>query len=283
MGRRRWIVGLGLLGLLGIAALAAWSLWLEPDRLVVRRVTLSLADWPAGHRPLRLAVLSDIHAGAPFITAEKIDAVVAAINRQRPDAIVLLGDVVIHGVIGGDFITPEDLAPRLARLTAPLGVYGVLGNHDWWLDGRRVKRAMQSAGIAMIDNAARRIERPGGAFWLVGVGDAWEGAPDIGGTLAKVVDQAPVIVATHNPDLFPEVPRRVALTLAGHTHGGQVNLPLLGRLVVPSRFGARYAAGPIVEGGRHLYVTTGLGTSILPVRFRVPPEIVLLTIRPGDG
>ena len=281
MERRRWIVGLGLLGLLGFAALAAWSLWLEPDRLVVRRVTLSLAAWPAGHRPLRLAVLSDIHAGAPFITAGKIDQVVAAINRETPDAIVLLGDYVIHGVIGGDFMAPEDVAARLAGLTAPLGVYGVLGNHDWWLDGPRVSRAMESAGITMIDQTALALERPGGAFWLVGIGDFWQGAPDIGGALAQVTDQAPVILATHNPDLFPDVPDRVALTLAGHTHGGQVNLPLLGRLVVPSQFGARYAYGLVVEGSRHLFVAAGLGTSILPVRFRVPPEIVLLTLRPA--
>ena len=131
----------------------------------------------------------------------------------------------------------------------------------------------------MIDQAAVRIDRPGGAFWLVGIDDFWKGAPDIGAALAKVADRAPVILATHNPDLFPDVPRRVALALAGHTHGGQVNLPLLGRLVVPSGFGARYAAGHVVEGGRNFYITTGLGTSILPVRFRVPPEIVLLTIR----
>ena len=245
----------------------------------MRQVTLTLADWPAGHRPLRLAILSDIHAGAPFITAEKIDAVVAAINRAKPDAVVLLGDYVTHGVVGGSFIAPENLALRLAGLTAPLGIYGVLGNHDWWLGGPRVRRAMASAGIAMIDQAAVRIDRPGGAFWLVGIDDFWKGAPDIGAALAKVADPAPVILATHNPDLFPDVPRRVALALAGHTHGGQVNLPLLGRLVVPSGFGARYAAGHVVEGGRNFYITTGLGTSILPVRFRVPPEIVLLTIR----
>jgi predicted MPP superfamily phosphohydrolase len=90
--------------------------------------------------------------------------------------------------------------------------------------------------------------------------------------------EAPVVVITHNPDLFPGVPARVLLTLAGHTHGGQVDLPLLGRLIVPSRCGARYAIGHVREDGRDLFVTPGLGTSILPVRFRVPPEISLLTV-----
>ena len=242
-------------------------------------MALSLPDWPLSHRPVRLALVSDIHAGAPFVTTEKIDAVVAAIQSEKPDAVVLLGDYVVQGVIGGDFMAPEDLAKSLARLNAPLGVYAVLGNHDWWLEGPRVSRALQSAGVVMIDNTALRIERPGGAFWLVGIGDNWEGAPDIDGTLAKLSDDAPALLATHNPDLFPQVPPRIALSLAGHTHGGQVNLPFIGRPIVPSRYGERYASGLVVEQGRHLFVTTGLGTSIIPVRFRVPPEIVLLTIQ----
>ena len=91
-------------------------------------------------------------------------------------------------------------------------------------------------------------------------------------------DAAPIVLLTHNPDVFPDVHARVALTLAGHTHGGQVRLPIVGTPIVPSRFGARYASGHVVEGGRHLYVATGTGTSILPVRFRVPPSVVVLTV-----
>jgi predicted MPP superfamily phosphohydrolase len=93
-----------------------------------------------------------------------------------------------------------------------------------------------------------------------------------------VKDDAPVILMTHNPDVFPLVPERVALTLAGHTHGGQVRLPFVGAPVIPSRFGRRFAAGHVVEGGRHLFVATGVGTSILPVRFRVPPAVAVLTL-----
>jgi predicted MPP superfamily phosphohydrolase len=116
------------------------------------------------------------------------------------------------------------------------------------------------------------------AFWLAGVGDLWTGTPDIEGTLRQVDTDYPVILFTHNPDIFPNVPARVSLTVAGHTHGGQVNLPLLGRPVVPSDFGQRYAYGHVVEGGRHLFVGGGVGTSIIPARFRVPPEIVILTL-----
>lgn len=282
MSGRKLVGRLFILGLLGAISLAVWAFGIEPNRVVVRQVTLALPEWPTAHQPLRLAMVSDIHAGSPYINTAKIDAVVAAIQGEKPDAIILLGDYVIQGVVGGEFMAPEDLAKSLSRLDAPLGVYGVLGNHDWWLDGPRVSRALQSAGIVMIDNAARRIERPGGAFWLAGIGDHWEGAPDIPGTVAQLTDDAPALLATHNPDLFPQVPARIALSLAAHTHGGQVNLPLIGRPIVPSRFGERYASGHVVEEGRHLFVTTGLGTSIIPVRFRVTPEIVLLTIQAGE-
>ena len=106
-----------------------------------------------------------------------------------------------------------------------------------------------------------------------------EGKFDVGRSASAILSGAPVILLTHNPDVFPRVPQRVSVTLAGHTHGGQVALPLIGRPIVPSQFGQRYAAGHIVEGGRHLFVATGVGTSILPVRFRVPPAVVILTLK----
>ena len=108
--------------------------------------------------------------------------------------------------------------------------------------------------------------------------DLWTRTPDIPGTLKDIPDDDPILLLTHSPDVFPDIPARVSLTLAGHTHGGQVNLPLVGRPIVPSKYGQRYAAGHIIEQGRHLFVSTGVGTSIIPVRFRVPPEIQILTV-----
>jgi len=159
-------------------------------------------------------------------------------------------------------------------------VYAVLGNHDWWLDGPRVQAALESASIPVLEDRAVEIRRGDCTFWLAGVSDYWEGAHDVGRALEEVPEDAAVLVLTHNPDVFPEVPARVTLTIAGHTHGGQVYFPILGRLVVPSRYGERYAIGPIREDGRQLFVSPGVGTSILPVRFLVPPEISLLTLRP---
>lgn len=284
---RQRVAGAMLIVMVSIGApLALWGFWWEPDQLVVRRVTLALPGWPVGHQPLTVAVMSDLHAGSPYIDAAKIVRVVESVNAAGPDLVLLLGDYVIHGVVGGTRMDPAEIGRLLAGLEAPLGVYAVLGNHDWWdgahdsSDGAEaIRGALTQAGAAVIDNEAHRIDRPEGDFWLLGIGDAWEGNPKIDEPLAAIGDSLPVIAFTHNPDLFPAIPARVTLTLAGHTHGGQVAIPLVGRPVVPSEFGERFAYGHIVEDNRHLYVTGGLGTSILPVRFRVPPEVVLLTIR----
>ena len=173
---------------------------------------------------------------------------------------------------------PEVIAGILKDLTPQQRVYAVLGNHDWWYDGNRTRRALEANGIKVLENEVVPVSDPDTHFWLAGLADAWTAPQSIEGTLAQIPAGDPVIALTHNPDVFLKIPATVSLTLAGHTHGGQVNLPLVGRLVVPSAYGQRFAAGHIVEGNRHLFVTTGIGTSVFPVRFRVPPEIVLLTI-----
>ena len=267
---------LAVLVLLG-CALAAWAFVFEPDRVVVSETVLRLPGQPEVFGKIKLVVLSDIHAGAPHIKEDKLRLLVEKVNALRPDLVLMLGDFVIQDVVGGEFVEPEVIAAQLKDLRAPLGVYAVLGNHDWWLDGERVGRALTGAGVRVLENDAARIEKDGQAFWLAGLADLWTRQPDIEATLSKVTDDAPVIALTHNPDLFPRIPPRVILTLAGHTHGGQVNIPLIGRPVVPSRFGQLYAQGHIEQGGRHLFVTSGVGTSIIPVRFRVPPEITVLT------
>jgi predicted MPP superfamily phosphohydrolase len=255
-----------------VVVLLAWGFWWEPQQLVSREVRLALPCW--GTQPVRIAVVSDLHVGSPFITIEKLRQVVDRINAGHPDMIVLLGDFVVTGMIGSKFVSPEAIAVELAKLDAPLGVFAILGNHDRWLSAQRVALALRSARIHVIDDAAWRV----GGFWLVGVSDFREGPHDVKGALANVTDSAPVIVITHNPDIFPLIPNRVCLTLAGHTHGGQVALPLIGRLIVPSQYGQRYAIGHIREGGRDLFVTSGVGTSMIAVRFRVRPEIVFLRI-----
>ena len=273
----RWVAMAALAAGLG---LGVWAFVVEPASLTTQRHELSLPKWNAGLAGLRVAVLADLHVGSPFNGISKLDEIVALTNSLKPDLIVIPGDLVIHGVPGGSFVAPEDTAEVLARLKAPMGVWASLGNHDWWFDARRVTAALEKNNIPVLDERAVRIQRGAAHFWLVGVSDFWEGPHDVRKAMSQVTDDAPVLMFTHNPDLFPKLSDRVSLLIAGHTHGGQVKLPLLGRPIVPSAYGQRFAYGHVVVGGRHLFVSPGLGTSILPVRFRVPPEVTLLELHP---
>lgn len=256
-----------------------WGFLVEPSSLRNESYELALPQWPVACDGLRIAVLADLHVGSPFNGLGKLDAIISMTRRAEPDLILLAGDFVIHGVAGGRFTPPEEIAAALRGLSAPLGVWAVLGNHDWWFDATRVRSALESVGIPVLEDAATRLSSDSCTFWLVGISDFWEGRHDVGSALAQVTDPSPVVAFTHNPDVFPYVPARVDLTIAGHTHGGQVYLPLVGRPIVPSQYGERYAIGHVVEQGRHLFVSSGLGTSIIPVRFLVPPEVSVLTVR----
>lgn len=281
--RRRLLAWAAAAVALALGSLGAWAFWLEPRSLLVRETTLALPGWPEADRGLRVAVLTDIHAGAPYIDRAKLRLIVDMTNAEHPDAVVFLGDLVIQGVKGGRFIPPEDTCAILRDLRAPLGLYAVLGNHDHWLDSRRVEGALSGAGFRVLRDDAVLVSAQGRSFWIAGANDFMEGTPIVRRTLRDVPEDAPVLLLTHNPDIFPSVPARVTLTIAGHTHGGQVSLPILGRLIVPSLYGSRYAIGPIEEKGRRMFVATGIGTSIIPVRFRVPPEITLLTLVPAPS
>ncbi|PYS13070.1 MAG: metallophosphoesterase [Acidobacteria bacterium] len=268
-------MAIAILFLLGL-----WAFWWEPSSLTVVHQIIPVRPWHPEHTGLKVAVMSDLHVGSPYMDLAKLQHVVAVTNAEKPDLIVILGDVVIRGVFGGRFITPEAIGNALAGLRAPLGIVAVLGNHDWWFDGPRVRHALESRGVRVLENESVPIMYRGKSFWLAGLADLWTRGNGLLQTMAKIDDAGPVLVLMHNPDLFPEMPERVSLTLAGHTHGGQVDLPIAGRLIVPSRFGQRYAYGLVEENGKKLIVTGGIGTSILPVRFRVPPEVVILTLIP---
>jgi predicted MPP superfamily phosphohydrolase len=275
-GRRTWLGGLAVAGCATVA-LGLSAFWLEPASLALIEERISLSG--SASESLRIAVLTDLHVGSPFNGIAKLREIVDRTNAARPDVVCILGDLVIQGVIGGRFVAPEDIAAELKRLQAGAGVVAVLGNHDGWLNHDRVRDALERNGIRVLEETAAKLSTAGGPVWIAGISDLWTGRHDIAAALAAVKDDgAPVILMTHNPDVFPLVPDRVALTLAGHTHGGQVRLPFVGRPIVPSQFGERFAAGHVVEGDRHLFVATGVGTSILPVRFRVPPAVTMLTV-----
>ncbi len=307
--RRDVIKGLTVMGL-GGTAFGGYAL-AEPFRQTVKQYALTPPGWPGGLK-LRIAVLADIHAIDPWVSAERIAGIVEATNAVEADAILLLGDYVCGHRLGrfGKAVPHSAWAGALGKLKAPLGVHAVLGNHDWWEDYEVQVRekgpvpaglALEAAGIPVYENKAVRLMKDGKPFWIAGLGDQWafwpkkknydqffrrgkidyRGVHDLPGTLAQVTDDAPVILMAHEPDIFPEVPARVSLTLSGHTHGGQVRVLGYSPLV-PSRFGTRYIYGHIDEDGRNLIVSGGLGMSALPIRFGSPPEIVVVELG-GQG
>ena len=277
---KRVRIGLTVVLLL-MASIVFWAFFIEPNRLIVRHETIHIDQWPRELDGLRIAVLSDIHAGGAFIDEGKLRTIVERTNALQPEMIVILGDY-----ISGDGrrhplrMAPDVFAAILKEFRAPLGVYSVLGNHDWWYNGRIVREALEQNGIKVLDDEVFKMDARGTSFWLVGLADLWTRPQRIPETVAHVPENATIIALTHNPDIFPRVPSRVQLLIAGHTHGAQVHLPFVGYVVAPSnRYGERYARGHISENGHHLFITTGIGTSIIPVRFGVPPEIVLLTVK----
>ena len=264
-------------------ALAWWALWHEPRSLAVRRLTLRLPHWPAALGGTTVAAVADLHAGAPHVDVKRVERIVRHVNREKPDLVALLGDYADPQVAFGHRVEPVEVAQALAKLEAPLGRFAVLGNHDWAKHGTRMPRALRDHGITVLENDAVRCSKGDGPlsrtpFWVVGLADAMTRDPRLDATLARVPADEPVILLSHDPDVFPHVPDRVSLTLAGHLHGAQVDIPVVRDKVTPSRHGAHYTDGHEVEGGRHLFVSTGVGTSRLPIRFRARPEVALLTL-----
>jgi predicted MPP superfamily phosphohydrolase len=272
LGRRPGqLLGAGL-----IAAAGAWAL-AEPARLKLRRLDVPLERWPQGLDGLRVAVVSDLHTGAPHVGERKLRRVVEKVNAAGPDLIALVGDYADPNVFLGGPVAPERVAELLAELDAPLGLFAVLGNHDWQHYGERVPRALRAAGIEVLENDAVAVERRGEVLWVAGLADLRERRPDVTVALAMVPDGQALIALTHDPDMFPQLRDRADVTLAGHTHGGQIGLPLVRRLTAPSRHG--YTGGEVREGSGYMYVSRGVGTAGLPIRFAAPPEIALLTLR----
>jgi predicted MPP superfamily phosphohydrolase len=287
---RRSLLRTGL-GLSGLASLvlhgtAAYGAIEAANDLAITDYHPVPQNWPARQR-LSITVIADLHAGGPTMGIERVREVVDAGIALGSDLVVIMGDYFATHRFVTERVPHAAWAAELGRLKAPLGVYAILGNHDWWYDIEGVRAALRQVRIPVMENDAVLLGKPGNRFWLAGLGDQiaywlgpnhFRGVDDLPGTLAKVRTDDPVILLAHEPDIFTQVPSRVALTLAGHTHGGQIKLPFMEPVWAPSAYGARFAYGHIVEQGRHMIVSGGLGTSIVPVRVGVPPEIVHITL-----
>jgi uncharacterized protein len=298
--RRHFLHGASAVSLMS-AGTGAYACVIEPGfRLDITSYNLTPPHWKLGLQ-VKAALIADIHACEPQMSAARIRHIAEVSNSLNPDIVFLLGDFNAgHRFVTGA-VYPAQWAEALSVLQAPLGTYAILGNHDWWHgallhtqgdDGESVRRALRHAGFMVLENEAVSIVKDNRSFWVAGLGDqlahqigphSFEGYDDLDGTLAQAGDDAPILLLAHEPSIFRRVPERVSLTLCGHTHGGQVNLPFLTERYTEAEFDMKKVYGHIIEGGRHMIISAGLGTSTVPVRLFRPPEITLVTIGSGTA
>jgi len=275
---KRFILSTALL--LGAAILGClyYGFRVEPAQLKLRKITIESPHWTGA--PLRIGLMADLHIGGRHVAPPDVDKITALMNLEQPDIILLAG-----GYVNGHH--PEDARSKtendainwghaiLGDLSAPLGVYAVLGNHDHEYSAQAVRTNMEAQGINFVDNQSAVIDD---RLCVFGIADEYYGNPSDDGYY-NCPANFPIIGLMHNPDSFFRVPNGTALMVAGHTHGGQINLPLLGRRVTLTKAGKPYVYGLNTVGETPVFVTAGIGTSILAARFRSPPEIVLIELR----
>jgi uncharacterized protein len=277
-----------------LLVLGFWAFVIEPNRLVVRNYEIKVKNWSAKLEDFKIVAISDIHGGSNFIDEAKIRQVVEKANQQDADIIVLLGDYVSQQNFDRRKLKMpmETIADNLNGLRAKYGVYAVLGNHDGWYSIGKVRRELERVGLRVLENEAVSIEKNGEKLRIVGLPDSLStnipknNIRNAREGLEMLEDrEGKVIVLTHNPDDIANVTGNAlvsqdfVLFLAGHTHGGQCRFPIIGAPIVPSMHRQKYVAGHVRDRDVDMFITTGIGTSLIPVRFRVPPEISVLNIK----
>lgn len=272
-------MGLRALGVIVLGALAflAWGYANSVRDPIVRRASFAFADWPAQAPPIRVALISDPHLQGPDMPPARIARIAAQVAAQKPDLILLAGDFVGDRSLRTRDYSDAEISAALRHFRAPLGTWAVLGNHDHWRDGPAMRRALRAVGIPVLDNRAVRI----GPLTLAGAGDTHtenENIPALVRSVARL--PGPTLLFAHSPDIVPRLPPRFGLVLAGHTHCGQIVLPLIGAITSASNYGDRYRCGVVREPGRITVIGAGLGTSVLPLRYGALPDWWLVTLGP---
>jgi hypothetical protein len=261
-----------LAGALALTALVTAASFIHRTRIV--RKDVPIAALPAAFDGYRIVQISDLHCG-PFASERRVSRWVAATNRLEPDAVAVTGDLIASG---------SKFVPVVARALGGLrgrdGVFACMGNHDYFTDGASMAAALSENGLAVLQNAGVAIERGGQRLFVAGVDDTWTGRDDLDEALAARPAGTPTVLLAHDPALFPQAAARgVELTLSGHTHGGQLGVPFAARRWNLARVMTRFASGFYRDGASTLYVNHGLGTTGVPIRWLVAPEIAVLTLR----
>jgi len=269
----------------GSAAIAGDSILIEPNIPRLVRRDFALRRWPERMNGFTIALLSDFHYD-PLFSKHPLHAAIPMVNQLNPNMIVLTGDFVSVPVAGDDArgaLAAEPCAQLLRKMSAPLGLWAVLGNHDVNTDPEFVTRAIEGVGIRVLANQSVPIERDGARFWLAGVNDVLDGTADLAATLRGVPGDQAVILLAHEPDFADEAWQYpIDLQLSGHSHGGQVRIPFLPPLYLPE-LAKKYVLGTYQVGPLPLYTNAGLGTVDVPLRFNCPPEITFLTLRSASA
>jgi predicted MPP superfamily phosphohydrolase len=250
---------------------------------VVRQLDLTIAGWPCWRRPMRIAFLADFHTGSHADDIARLARIVAEAAAFAPDLALFGGDYVNMQMLGGGRVPPDVVAGILSQLSAPCGRYAVIGNHDVTYGADEVADALRQHGIAVLDDELVSLRFAERDIDLVGVPDARVDRPEARAVLAALPRDRPTVVLAHDPVWFGHVTSPAHLMLAGHTHGGQVRVPLFGALRNASNAPLRWSYGHIVEDGRQLCVTSGLGTSGIPLRIGIPPEFMVLDVNGPPG
>lgn len=255
------------LSIVAFIILIVWTIFIEPNKLEVTNYKIQDKEL-AG---VKIVFASDFHIKPN--QQKRLEQIANIINAQNPDLVVSAGDYV-SGHTQESTMHPKQIAEELSKVKTKYGFYTTLGNHDGWYDRWYIKELLEKQNIKVLNNKNVKLNINGKDIYIAGVEDMMTAFSNIEDALRGA--KSPTILLTHTSDVFPKVPSDVNLTLAGHTHGGQVRLPLLGALIVPSDYGDKYATGLIEEKGKKMIVTNGIGVSILPIRFNCAPEIVVI-------
>jgi uncharacterized protein len=274
--KRLWFVGLFLF--LVAASLTGKGYWNATRDPQIHKAAIAVADWPSGEPPLRVLLLSDIHVSGPDMQPDRLRRIIAQLNNLKPDLVLIAGDLVSEKRLATQRYSAEEIVAPLVALKSRLGAVATLGNHDHWYDPEKIRAQLTSYGIVVLSNEA--IVR--GPLVIGGIDDDFSGHANIPLTYSEMdkLPKGPRILLTHSPDVVPDLVAPVAAVFSGHTHCGQIVLPLLGAVTSVSRYGNRFACGLIDDKGQKVVVGAGLGTSILPIRYGAMPGAWLVTLGP---
>ena len=274
---KRWTIVFALVTAIGLLVLYAGYRNATRDP-ILREAYVEVAAWPQDEPPMRILALSDVHIAGPDMPPERVRRLARSLNQVSPDVVLIAGDLISEKRTATRWYSEEEVAAPFAEFQSRYGTIVAPGNHDHWVSLDRLIESLNQHGITVLRNEAVRV----GPLKVGGIDDEYTDHDDISATLTALdrLGEGPELVLSHTPDVVPALPRKVSAVFAGHTHCGQIALPLIGAVSYLSEYGDRFACGRIDDEGQTVFVGAGLGTSILPLRYGAPPDVWIVTLGP---